>query len=329
MTDRYAVLGSNSFSGSHFVARVQSEGHQVLGISRSEEIAEVFRPYAWQAFPRPMDFAQIDMNDERILAEALHDFRPDVVVNFAAQSMVAQSWEHPEQWYQTNVLGLVGLAKTLKQLKGLHKYVHVTTPEVYGSTGGWVKESRNFRPSTPYAISRAAGDMHLFAMHETYGLPVCFTRAANVFGPGQQLYRIVPRSILFARLGRRLRLDGGGRSTRSFIHIRDVADATYRVAGAGVAGETYHIATDEIVSVRQLVERVCALTEVSFNDLVVEGPERPGKDDTYMLDSGHIREQLGWNPLISLDEGLRDTMSWIDSNLGDLADTPDSYVHKS
>ena len=328
MADRYAILGSNSFSGSHFVTRLLRSGHEVLGISRSEEIAEVFRPYAWERLPGEFAFARININDASAVADALLKYRPEVVVNFAAQSMVAQSWNYPEHWYQTNVLGLVELARVLEQLPGLQKYVHVTTPEVYGSTGGWIKESRDFRPSTPYAISRAAGDMHLFAMQETRDLPVCFTRAANVYGPGQQLYRIVPRTLLYARLGKQLRLAGGGLSTRSFIHIDDVADATYLIAQHGVPGEVYHISTDEIVSIRKLVEHACALTGVSFADLVVEGPERPGKDDTYMLDSTHLREQLGWAPSISLDEGMRDTLTWIDANLAVLADTPDAYVHK-
>lgn len=328
MAERYAVLGSNSFSGSHFVTRLLRSGHDVLGISRSEEIAEAFRPYAWEQLPGPFAFAQIDINDTAAVAAALNDFRPDVVVNFAAQSMVAQSWDFPQHWYQTNVLGLVELARALEGLPGLRNFVHVTTPEVYGSTGGWIKETRDFHPSTPYAISRAAGDMHLFAMQETRGLPVCFTRAANVYGPGQQLYRIVPRTLLYARLGKQLRLDGGGHSTRSFIHISDVADATYLVAQRGVPGQAYHISTDEIVSIRELVERACSLVGVSFDELVVDAPERPGKDDTYMLDSSLLQSELGWTPSISLDQGLQDTLNWIDDKMDALKSAPDSYVHK-
>jgi dTDP-glucose 4,6-dehydratase len=300
----------------------------VLGLSRSAEVDEVFRPYAWQARPGSWTFVQADLNDTHVVAQAFGDFRPDVVVNFAAQSMVAQSWDFPEHWYQTNVLGIVELAKVLEKLPGLEKYVHVTTPEVYGSTGGWIPESNTFHPSTPYAISRAAGDMHLIAMHETRGLPVCFTRAANVYGPGQQLYRIIPRTLLYARLGRQLRLDGGGHSTRSFIHIADVAEATYAIAERGIPGQSYHISTDEIVSIRELVERACTLTGTAFADLVVEGPERPGKDDTYMLDSARLRGELGWDPAISLDQGMSETLAWIDDNVAVLAEAPDSYVHK-
>jgi len=328
MAERFSVIGSNSFSGSHFVSKLLDQGHLVQGLSRSSEASPVFRPYSWHESKGHFTFVQVDMNDTDTLLEALHRFCPSIIVNFAAQSMVAQSWDRPLHWYQTNVMSLVKLSMLLQDLPDLRRFVQVTTPEVYGSTGGWIKESRDFRPSTPYAISRAAGDMHLFAMHETLGLPVCFTRAANVYGPGQQLYRIVPRSLLYARLGRLLRLDGGGRSTRSFIHVADVAEATYLIAQSGLPGEAYHISTNEIVSIRELVERACALTGVDFNELVVESPERPGKDDTYMLDSARLSQDLGWSPSITLEDGLRDTLNWVDSNLATLTEAPDTYVHK-
>ena len=326
--ERFAVLGSNSFSGSHFIRRLLRDEHEVLGLSRSTEIEQVFRAYGWERLPGHFSFTQLDINDADALAGKLTAFRPHVVVNFAAQSMVAQSWDCPEHWYRTNVLGLVNLARVLEILPSLQRYVHVTTPEVYGSTNGWIQENWNFSPSTPYAISRAAGDFHLRSLQQIRGLPVCFTRAANVYGPGQQLYRVVPRTLLYAQLGKRLRLDGGGRSTRSFIHIRDVAEATYVISQKGVHGETYHISTDEIVSVRDLVERVCELTGVSFADLAIEGPERPGKDNTYMLNSAHLREQLSWSPALSLDQGLRDTLNWVTANVENLSRIPDAYAHK-
>src|SRR3989338_4008923 len=101
----------------------------------------------------------------------------------------------------------------------------------------------HYNPSTPYAVSRAAGDMWLKALYKSYQFPVVFTRAANVYGCGQQLYRIIPRAILYARLEKKLHLHGGGYSMRSFIHIYDVADATYRIALSGELGHTYHIST--------------------------------------------------------------------------------------
>ncbi len=182
--------------------------------------------------------------------------RPAYVVNFAAQSMVAESWLHPEHWFMTNVVSTVRLHDRLRAMKFLERYVHVSTPEVYGSTSGDVREDAPFNPSTPYAVSRAAADMSLRTFHAAYGFPVVYTRAANVYGAGQQLYRIVPRTILNARLGRKLQLHGGGTSERSFIHVMDVADATYRIACNGKNGDAYHISTDRIVSIHNLVGMV-------------------------------------------------------------------------
>lgn len=323
---RVAVLGSNSFSGSHFVDLLLSAGYHVLGLSRSEEIQAPFRPYAAQA--EGWSFAQVSLNDHEGVDTYLRAFAPELVVNFAAQSMVGQSWITPEDWYQTNVVAIAHLGRTLQSLESLRRYVHVTTPEVYGSTQDWIPESDVFHPTTPYAVSRAAGDMHLMALQESTGLPIVFTRAANVYGAGQQLYRIIPRALLSARAARRLPLDGGGHSIRSFIHISDVARATLAIAESGTDGLSYHISTDELVSIRQLVEKICTLTEVPFDELVVEVGERVGKDAAYQLDSTRLRSTLGWSPQVSLDNGLRSTLAWVDENLDLLTSLPVEYVHK-
>ena len=212
----------------------------------------------------------------------------------------------------------------------MRKYVHVTTPEVYGSTdGGWIKEHKNFAPSTPYAVSRAACDMHLHSFHQAYGFPVVFTRAANVFGPGQQLYRIIPRTLLSARSGESMQLHGGGHSIRAFIHIKDVVRATLQLANEGEPGSSWHLSTQESCSIKELVEQICSLCSADFNDLVQKGEERLGKDQSYLLDSTAMRQVHGWSDRITLKEGLQETLEWVDANLDILKTLPWSYQHKS
>ncbi len=192
---------------------------------------DAFLPYKWQKRPGKVRFQRIDLNhDLDALKALLAAERPTHVVNFAAQSMVGESWLNPDHWMMTNVVSTVRLHELLRNYDGLERYVHVTTPEVYGSTEGWVTEDAPFNPSTPYAVSRAAGDMSLRTYFANYQFPVVFTRAANVYGPGQQLYRIVPRTIVAAMGGQKLRLDGGGKSVRVFIHMTDVSDATLKIA---------------------------------------------------------------------------------------------------
>ena len=326
---RFLVIGSNSFSGAHLVAGLLRQGIETYGVSRSPEPHRVFLPYRWDDPQDGFTFRRIDLNHQLDELMALvQRTRPTHVVNFAAQGMVAQSWEQPEDWYQTNVVAQVRLHDRLRTCDFLEKYVHVSTPEVYGTTSDWQTESYVFAPSTPYAVSRAACDLHLVSFFRAYGFPVVFTRAANVYGPGQLLYRIVPRTMLFGRLGRVLPLHGGGRSVRSFIHIDDVVRATIAIAYEGEPGDTYHLSTREAVSIRDLVERICRMMGLDVEDVAKDDGERLGKDHAYLLDSSHARAVLGWGDAVALEQGLRETLEWVDDNLDVLKDQPVEYRHR-
>ena len=326
---KFLVLGSNSFSGATFVDYALGRGADVVGLSRSPEPHSAFLPYRWSGRERGFRFHRADLNEDldRVMG-VIEDERPTHVVNFAAQSMVAESWQHPEHWFNTNVVSTIKLHDRLRHCSFLEKYVHVTTPEVYGSTEGVVTESAPFNPSTPYAVSRAAADMSLRTFFAAYQFPVVFTRAANVYGPGQPLYRIVPRTVFFVRSERRIPLHGGGRSMRSFVHARDVADATYRAALEGRAGETYHVSTERVVSIRDLVAMICARLGTTLEQATDVAEDRLGKDASYRLDSGKIRRELGWHDTISLEDGIDQTIAWVDRFFDDLRRQPVDYVHK-
>lgn len=325
---KYLVLGSNSFSGAGFVSHLLAQGAEVIGVSRSPEPHEAFLPYHWRDH-RAFRFHQLDLNhDLDAIIELVRRERVPCIVNFAAQSMVAESWQNPNHWFTTNVISTVQLHERLRQLDFLERYVHVTTPEVYGNASAVLREDAPFDPSTPYAVSRAAADMSLKTFFRAYGFPVVFTRAANIYGPGQRLYRIIPRTVLFIRLGRKLQLHGGGTSERSFIHVEDVADATRRIACDGRLGEAYHISTDRVISIRELVDMICSQLGARFEDHVEVVGERLGKDAAYRLDSRKIRDELGWRDRIGLEQGLEETITWVDRFLDDLKSQPMDYVHK-
>ncbi|MDX2187698.1 MAG: GDP-mannose 4,6-dehydratase [Opitutaceae bacterium] len=331
MKNRIAIIGSNSFSGAAFAAHCLKLGLEVLGLSRSAEPAACFLPYRWLSAAEVSRFryAQSDLNhDLAKLMSELDSFQPALVVNFAAQGMVAQSWQTPEDWYQTNVLGNVKFHDQLRRRTYLEKYVHVGTPEVYGNTTGTITESAPFNPSTPYAASRAACDLHLRTFVQHYQFPVVWTRAANVYGAGQQLYRIIPRTILMIKLGQKLNLHGGGVSVRSFIHIDDVADATLRAANVGKAGDCFHLSTDRFISIRALVEMICVRLKVNFDEVVDVAPERPGKDAAYLLDSTRARTELGWKDQITLEAGIESTIDWMNREFEEIRRQPFDYIHK-
>ncbi|MBN1788056.1 MAG: GDP-mannose 4,6-dehydratase [Sedimentisphaerales bacterium] len=326
--EKFVVIGSNSFSGSNFVDILLENGAEVVGISRSAEPADVFLPYKKRKNPA-FQFHKFDLNhhlDE--IVEIIHLFAPDYVVNFAAQGMVAQSWNKPEHWFETNLVANVNLHNELRKCEFLKKYVQVSTPEVYGSCEGLVKESANYNPSTPYAVSKAAADMSLMTFHRTYNFPVVFTRSANVYGPGQQLYRIIPRTILYFLTGRKLQLHGGGHSVRSFIHIKDVADGTLKAARNGEAGEIFHFSTSQNISIRSLVEMIAKQMEVSFDDNVEVAEDRCGKDAAYLLDNSKAKILLDWEDKITLEQGIKETIAWVSNNLDALEKQALEYIHK-
>ena len=323
------IIGSNSFSGATFADFALQQGDRVLGTSRSHEPIDAFLPYKWHDHAN-FKFYPLDLNKHLAeITELMQEVKPTFVVNFAAQSMVGESWHNPGDWFLTNVVSTIKFHDELRKCDFLKRYVHVSTPEVYGSCSGFVDEEFPFNPSTPYAVSRAATDMSLRTFRSAYNFPVVTTRAANVYGPGQQLYRIISRTILFILLGKKLQLHGGGVSTRSFIHIRDVCGATYKIMQNGQSGDTYHIATSEVVSIRALVERICSKLEVKFEDYVELVGERMGKDSAYHLDSTKVRKELGWQDHISLEQGLDECIAWVKNNFDVLKAQPYDYQHKA
>jgi len=329
---RFLIIGSNSFSGSYLVKETLRKGFFTHGVSRSNQPEKVFLPYLWDNKKNELDnfkFSKIDLNlDLDKLIKIIEEDEITHIINFAAQGMVAESWINPGDWYKTNVISQVEFHNKLRLNKNIKKYIHVTTPEVYGDTKGWIKENINFKPSTPYAVSRAACDMHLMSFFKAYDFPVVFTRAANVYGPGQQLYRIIPRTFLSAITGKKMDLHGGGTSIRSFIHINDVADATLKLALNAKPGSTWHLSTKESISIIELVKKIFKLVGSDFNHIVKIGKERLGKDQSYLLDSQSIRDEFEWEDKINIEKGLDDTFIWIKNNLSVLKNLNWNYKHK-
>jgi dTDP-glucose 4,6-dehydratase len=330
MSTTVCVIGSNSFSGASYCKFLLEQGYQVIGISRSLEPVDALLPYSWVNGANKVNFFQLDINHDLAQIENLFDkLKPSHIYNFAAQSMVGQSWDYPEHWFMTNVVSTIKLHNMLRYKDYLDKYIHISTPEVYGSCSGYIDESQVFNPSTPYAVSRAAADMSLKTFFDVHQFPVISTRAANVYGEGQQLYRIIPRTILYILLGKKLSLHGGGHSELSFIHIDDVSNATHLIAQQGIIGDCYHIATNSTVTIRQLVELVCQEMSADFDEVCQVTDDRKGKDAAYLLNSEKIRNELTWSDKISLEQGISRTIQWAKTNLNYLKKQPLDYIHKA
>jgi dTDP-glucose 4,6-dehydratase len=278
VAEKFLIVGASSFYGSNFAKYVEERG----GV----------------AFPHNYRLGDaIDLSDVGV----------DYVVNFASKSLVAESWDHPQEWTETNVTDTTWFIDNIRRTK-MRKFVHVSTPETYGSTEGWVPETyKDWNPSTPYAVSRAAGDMMLQAYRRAYGFPAVITRTANIYGPGQPKHRFIPLAFDTLRKGERLELHGGGHTVRSWIHVRDACSALYKVAREGSIGQTYHISTQQEHSVLQVTKKICRLVGKS-ESLIGSQPDRRGKDHAYLLRSDALRN-MGWRDTYTLDRGLQEYAS--------------------
>jgi len=327
---RIAVLGSNSFSGSDFIdLLLEDPENQVLGLSRSPEKGSLFLPYLRHGSAR-FHFHQADLNlDLTDLMAQLNAFEPEYIVNFAAQSEVAPSWKHPDHWYQTNVVALSKLIQGLLHKPWLKRYVHISSPEVYGSCSGTVREDAPFHPSTPYAVSKAAADLHLAAMARSFDFPLVTIRATNVYGAHQQLFKIIPRTVISLKRGATISLHGGGQAVKSYIHIRDISRGEVAAMLKGQDGATYHLSPDQGVEVRGVVARICALMGQDFAQSTRDVEERLGQDAAYVIDSTRARQELGWSPTIALTEGLAQVVAWVEDQWDGINQETLDYVHKA
>ena len=326
---RVIVLGSNSFAGSALVTSLLENGALVLGINRSPKNHFIFRQHEWNFSSENFKFLQADINNDlAIINSTIIEFKPDIVVDFAGQGMVAESWQNPDEWYLTNLVAKVRIHDIFRKINTIEKYIRISTPEVYGNSDKLIKENNIYLPSTPYAVSHSAIDMSLSAYYQRYNFPVIITRFANFYGPGQQLYRIIPRTIIYALMNKKLQLQGGGTSIRAFIYSTDVATAIIKTILVGKIGEIYHFSPDDFYSISDVVVKIANKLNIEFKDIVEVTAERPGKDHAYLMESSKAKMELNWSNKVSLDQGIEETHKWIIDNFNIIKNLPLEYKHK-
>jgi dTDP-glucose 4,6-dehydratase len=310
---RLLVTGGAGFIGSNFV-RYWLE-------RRPEDHVVVLDRLTYAGDPRSLDglgvrLAVGDIGDldptERLLAEE----RIDVVVNFAAESHNSLAVLEPERFFRTNVLGTQTLLEAARR-HGVTRFHHVSTCEVYGDlpldSGEAFTEESPYRPRTPYNASKAGADHAVRAYFETFGLPVTITNCSNNYGPRQFPEKVIPLFLTNALDDRELPLYASTLNRREWLHVDDHCRAIELVLDQGRAGETYNVGSGVERSIEEIADVVLDLTgkPASLKTIV---PDRPGHDRRYLLDSSKLRRELGWEPEISFEEGLRATAEWYAGN---------------
>lgn len=262
-------------------------------------------------------FVRADIADQSTMSELLSLHQVDVVVNFAAESHNSLAVVDPTRFFRTNVLGTQALLEACRQVGSVRRFHHVSTCEVYGdldldATEAFT-ETSPYRPRTPYNASKAGADHAVRAYSETYGLPVTISNCANNYGPYQFPEKVLPLFVTNAIRGLPLPMYASTANRREWIYVTDHCTAIDTILAAGTTGETYHVGTGAEASIADIAELV--LSELGLPDsLKVIVPDRPGHDRRYLLDSTRLQRELGWRPLVSFRDGMRDTIRWYAEN---------------
>ncbi|MBV0913466.1 dTDP-glucose 4,6-dehydratase [Anianabacter salinae] len=324
---KIVVTGGAGFIGSAVVRLAVSRGHEVVNLDALtyaaclENVASVSGSPLYQ-------FVQADIRDRAALDALFSAHRPDAVLHLAAESHVDRSIDGPGAFIDTNVTGTYTLLEaarawwTAAGKPAAFRFHHVSTDEVYGSLGasGKFTEASPYDPRSPYSASKAASDHLVRAWHETYGLPILLTNCSNNYGPYHFPEKLIPVVILNALAGQPIPVYGTGDNVRDWLFVEDHADALLTVLDKGTVGRSYNIGGENEARNIDLVRMICAIlddlrpSDAPHDRLITFVADRPGHDKRYAIDPARIRDELGWRPSVTLEQGLRRTVVWYLSN---------------
>ncbi len=321
------VTGGAGFIGSAVVRKAIASGHSVVNIDTLtyaaclENITEASKSSNYK-------FERENICDRAALDKVFAEHSPDVVMHLAAESHVDRSIDGPGTFMETNIMGtfqMLEAARAFWDANGRRpefRFHHISTDEVYGALGetGQFTEETPYDPRSPYSASKASSDHLVRAWGETYGLPILVTNCSNNYGPYHFPEKLIPVVILKALAGEAIPVYGKGENVRDWLYVEDHADALLLVLEKGMAGRTYNIGGENEAQNIGIVRKICDLLDkkrpksVPYANQIEYVTDRPGHDLRYSIDPTRIREELGWRPSVTLDQGLEMTVEWYLNN---------------
>ncbi|MDB2609478.1 dTDP-glucose 4,6-dehydratase [Paracoccaceae bacterium] len=318
------VTGGAGFIGSAVVRLAIARGHQVVNVD-ALTYAACLDNVAGVADHPNYAFEQVDIRDRAGLDAVFAKHTPDAVMHLAAESHVDRSIDGPADFIETNINGTFNMLEAARiywQAQGrpdTFRFHHISTDEVFGSLGptGMFTETTPYDPRSPYSASKASSDHLVRAWHETYGLPVVLTNCSNNYGPYHFPEKLIPVVILNALAGKPLPIYGDGGNIRDWLFVEDHADALLLALTKGAVGRSYNIGGENERTNLELVKTLCGILDRlrprdggSYADLITFVTDRPGHDARYAIDPSRIRDELGWRPSVTVEEGLEKTVQW-------------------
>lgn len=273
-------------------------------------------------------FEHVDICDSKEVQRVFQQYKPDTIVNFAAESHVDRSIDGPMEFIQTNIVGTAVLLQSALELyrslddagKKAFRFHHVSTDEVYGSLGdeGFFYEDTPYDPSSPYSASKASSDHLVRAWQRTFGLPITISNCSNNYGPYQFPEKLIPLMILNCLAHKPLPVYGKGLNVRDWLYVTDHCEAISCVIEHGKVGETYNIGGHNEIRNIDIVNTICELLDEmqpssklkSYKELITYVQDRPGHDLRYAIDADKIKRDLDWLPKENFQTGIRKTIRW-------------------
>ena len=318
------VTGGAGFIGSAVVRLAIERGYSVVNVDKLTYAACLENVKSAEDSEH-YSFFKADICDREAMDRILNETKPDAVMHLAAESHVDRSIDGPGAFIETNVTGTYTLLEATRAYWDARgrpesfRFHHISTDEVFGSLGveGQFTEDTPYDPRSPYSASKAASDHLVRAWAETYGLPVVLTNCSNNYGPYHFPEKLVPVIILNALAGKNLPIYGDGSNVRDWLFVEDHADALLTVLENGALGRSYNIGGENECSNLELVKTLCSILDEkrpknsgSYSDQITFVIDRPGHDARYAIDPSRIRDELGWRPSVTVEEGLERTVQW-------------------
>ncbi|MDA8742099.1 dTDP-glucose 4,6-dehydratase [bacterium] len=320
------VTGGAGFIGSAVVRLAIARGHSIVNVDALTYAACLENVACVSESPQYF-FEQADIRDRNALDTILEKHQPDAVMHLAAESHVDRSIDGPADFIETNVNGTFNMLEAARSYWQAHgkpetfRFHHISTDEVFGSLPSdpsvQFTEETPYDPRSPYSASKASSDHLVRAWHETYGLPVVLTNCSNNYGPYHFPEKLIPVIILKALAGKPLPIYGTGSNIRDWLYVENHADALLLVLKKGKIGRSYNIGGENERTNLELVQTLCKIldrlkprTAGTYADLITFVQDRPGHDARYAIDPSRIRNELGWSPSVTVEEGLEKTVQW-------------------
>ncbi|RTZ74609.1 MAG: dTDP-glucose 4,6-dehydratase [Candidatus Neomarinimicrobiota bacterium] len=325
----YIVTGGSGFIGTNFIRFMLNNGfaERIINLDKLTYAGNPQNLLEYDNDKR-YAFAQGDICDQELVQELFILHKPDVVVNFAAESHVDRSIDGPSDFIRTNISGTYTLLqKSLRYYQSLTKedqksfrFHHISTDEVFGSldNDGIFTEETPYDPSSPYSASKASSDHLVRAWHRTYGLPIIISNCSNNYGPYQFPEKLIPLMILNCLQEKPLPVYGTGENIRDWLFVDDHCDAIHTIIEKGEIGETYNVGGNNEIKNIDIVKTICNLLDnirpsenlKSYQELITFVKDRPGHDLRYAIDSSKLQNKLGWSPKETFETGIRKTIEW-------------------